>query len=76
MEIYCCTFLPDRKRFSGSVNQNGIEESAYNESIKKIAGNMGVNLIDLYADSGITPQTISAYTVDQTASQRGGNASG
>lgn len=65
VEIYCCTFLPDRKRFSGSVNQNGIEESAYNESIKKIAGNMGVNLIDLYADSGITPQTISAYTVDR-----------
>lgn len=64
VEIYCCTFLPDRKRFSGSTNQNGTDEGAYNASIKKIAENMGVNLIDLYEDSGITPQTISAYTVD------------
>ncbi|MBR5858383.1 MAG: SGNH/GDSL hydrolase family protein, partial [Clostridia bacterium] len=65
VEIYCCTFLPDRKRFSGSVNKNGIDESAYNNAIITIAKNMGVNVIDLYKDSGINAANISQNTVDK-----------
>ena len=65
VEIYCCTFLPDRKRFSGSVNNNGIDESAYNNAIITIAKNMGVNVIELYKDSGINAANISQNTVDK-----------
>lgn len=65
VEIYCCTFLPDRKRNSGSVNAKGIDEKAYNNAIRTIAENMGVKVIDLYNNSGITPDNISQYTVDK-----------
>lgn len=65
VEIYCCTFLPDRKRFSGSVNKQGIDEAEYNDAIRKIAKNMGVNFIDLYKDTGITPDNITDFTVDK-----------
>lgn len=59
VEIYCCTVLPDEKRdVSGS-------ESPYNAAIKLLAENMGVNLIDLYAESGITSENITSFTVDK-----------
>jgi lysophospholipase L1-like esterase len=64
-EIYCCTFLPDRKRFNGGNNSVGISENEYNEAIRKIAINLDVNLIDLYNDSGIDGSNISKYTVDK-----------
>ncbi len=72
VEVYCCTFLPDRKRFSGSTNKQGIDESAYNEAIRTIAANMGVNLIDLYNNSGITPSNISQFTVDKLHPNKNG----
>ena len=72
VEIYCCTFLPDRKRNSGSTNNNGIDDSEYNNAIRTIAKNMGVNLVDLFNDSGITPQNISQYTVDKLHPNKNG----
>jgi hypothetical protein len=72
VEVYCCTFLPDRKRFSGSSNSKGIDESAYNDAIRTIAANMGVNLIDLYNNSGITPSNISQFTVDRLHPNKSG----
>ncbi len=72
VEVYCCTFLPDRKRFSGSNNAQGIDESAYNDAIRTIAANMGVNLIDLYNNSGITPSNISQFTVDKLHPNKNG----
>lgn len=72
VEVYCCTFLPDRKRFSGSSNSKGIDESAYNDAIRTIAANMGVNLIDLYNNSGITPSNISQFTVDRLHPNKNG----
>jgi lysophospholipase L1-like esterase len=74
VEVYCCTFLPDRKRFTGSQNKKGIDESEYNEAIRTIAKNMGVNLIDLYKDSGITPENISQFTVDRLHPNKDGMA--
>ncbi len=65
VKIYCCTFLPDRKRFPGSANNKGIEDNEYNAAIRTIAKHMGVKLIDLYNDSGIIPQNISQFTVDK-----------
>ncbi len=64
-KVFCCTFLPDRKRFGSGVNGNGISETAYNDAIRAIAENTGSYLIDLYADSGITENNVSAYTVDR-----------
>ncbi len=72
VEVYCCTFLPDRKRFSGSNNTQGIDESSYNDAIRTIAANMGVNLIDLYNNSGITPSNISQFTVDKLHPNKNG----
>ena len=60
VEIYCCTVLPDEKR---DTNPGG--EQAYNTAIKAIAQNMNVNVIDLYAESGVTTQNISQFTVDK-----------
>lgn len=74
VEIYCCTFLPDRKRFSGSSNNKGIDESEYNEAIRTIAKNMGVYLVDLYNDSGITAQNITQNTVDKLHPNKNGMA--
>ncbi len=64
-EVYCCTFLPDRKRFSGNANGIGIAETAYNQTISTIAKNLGATVIDLYQGSGITPENIARYTVDR-----------
>ena len=64
-EIYCCTFLPDRKRSTNGVNGAGISETVYNDAIRTIAANMGVGLIDLYADSGITGSNVADYTTDR-----------
>lgn len=72
VEVYCCTFLPDRKRSSGSTNKQGIDESAYNDAIRTIAKNMGVNLIDLYNDSGIDPSNIAQFTVDKLHPNKNG----
>lgn len=63
-EVYCCTFLPDRKRTQGS-NGVGISETAYNAAITQIANNMGVNVIDLYTLSGFNTGNITSYTVDK-----------
>lgn len=60
VEIYCCTVLPDEKRDNASGS-----EDEYNAVIKLLAENMDVNLIDLYAESGINAQNISEYTVDK-----------
>ena len=64
-KIYCCTFLPDRLRSFNEKNGAGISEKVYNDAIRTIAQNMGVGLIDLYADSGITPDNITTYTTDR-----------
>ncbi len=63
--VFCCTFLPDRKRFSGGSNGSGISETAYNAAIRTIAGNNDCTVIDLYANSGITADNIGTYTVDR-----------
>ncbi len=63
-KIYCCTFLPDGKRFSNAFNKNGDSVSDFNDVIKTVAKNTGATIIDLYADSGITADNLSAYTVD------------
>jgi lysophospholipase L1-like esterase len=59
IKIYCCTVLPDEKR-PGSDN-----ETEYNTAIKTIATNMGAEVIDLYANTGITSSNVSSYTVDK-----------
>ena len=64
-KVFCCTFLPDRKRFSGGTNGNGINETAYNDAIRAIAENTGCYLVDLYADCGINESNIGSYTVDR-----------
>ncbi len=64
-EIYCCTFLPDRKRFSGDTNGIGASIEEYNGAIRTIARNMGAELIDLYDACGIDATNISTYTVDR-----------
>ena len=64
-KIYCCTFLPDRKRYTNEKNGAGVSEKVYNDAIRTIAKNMGVGLIDLYADSGITPENIKTNTTDR-----------
>ena len=64
-EIFCCTFLSDRKRMSTDVNSAGISINEYLNAIKTIATNLGVNVIDLYNESGINGNTISSYTVDK-----------
>ena len=51
--------LPDEKR-PGSDN-----ETEYNTAIKTIATNMGAEVIDLYANTGITSSNVSSYTVDK-----------
>lgn len=64
-EIFCCTFLSDRKRMSSDVNGAGISINDYLNAIKTIATNLGANVIDLYNDSGINGSNISTYTVDR-----------
>lgn len=64
-EVFCCTFLSDRKRMNTDVNGAGISIDQYLNAIKTIAGNMNVNIIDLYNNSGITGDTINIYTVDK-----------
>lgn len=64
-QVFCCTFLPDRKRFSGGANGSNISETAYNDAIRTIARNMDCRLIDLYNDCGITADNIATYTVDR-----------
>lgn len=73
-EVYCCTFLPDRKRFSESVNGKRIDEEEYNQAIRTISENLGVKLIDLYRDSGITSSNIAEYTVDRLHPNEAGMA--
>ncbi len=63
VDVYCCTFLTDRKRFNGS-NNLGLSEAKYNEAIATIANNFGAKVIDLYNGSGINAQNIGQYTVD------------
>ena len=65
VEIYCCTFLPDLKRFSSFENGNGVQLSVYNDAITKIANNMGAKVIDLNTDIELTASDISKYTVDR-----------
>lgn len=64
-KVFCCTFLPDRKRTTNGVNGSGISETQYNAVIRSIASGMGCYLIDLYNDSGITASNIESYTVDK-----------
>ncbi len=65
VEIYCCTFLPDLKRFSSIENGNGVDLNEYNAAIEKIALNMGVDVIALNSQIDITASNISEYTVDR-----------
>lgn len=64
-DVYCCTFLPDRKRFSGEYNKANISETRYNRAIADIAENRGATLVDLYNDCGISAGNLSQYTVDR-----------
>ena len=64
-EIFCSTFLPDRKRFNSNTNSKGIKEDDYNDVIRVLSKNLDVNLIDLYLKSGINSQNIGDYTVDK-----------
>ena len=64
-KVFACTFLADRKRMSSDVNGAGISILDYLNAIKTISGNLGVNVIDLYNDSGINGSNISSYTVDK-----------
>ena len=64
-EIFCCSFLSDRKRMSTDTNGSGISITSYLDAIENIATNLGVNFIDLYNDSGINGNNISTYTVDK-----------
>ena len=64
-EIFCCTFLPDRKRFTSNTNSQGLRDEDYNDAIREIAKNLDVNLIDLFLASGINSANISTYTVDK-----------
>lgn len=63
--VFTCTFLSDRKRMSSDVNGAGISITEYLNAIETISGNMGVNVIDLYNDSGINGSNIATYTVDR-----------
>ena len=63
-KIYCCTLLPDCKRGNNGLNSSGISQTIYNDAICTIAQDMGVNLIDLHSEVGITPENISQYTTD------------
>ena len=65
VEVYCCTFLPDLKRFSSIENANGVELSDYNDAITEIAENMGAKIIDLNTDINISASNITQYTVDR-----------
>lgn len=65
VEVYCCTFLPDLKRFSSIENANGVELSDYNDAIIEIAENMGAKIIDLNTDINISASNITQYTVDR-----------
>lgn len=64
-EVFCCTFLPDRKRMNGDVNGSGISINDYLNAIETISNNLGAHVIDLFNDTGITGNTISSYTVDK-----------
>ena len=64
-KVFACTFLSDRKRMSSDVNGSGISILDYLNAIKTISGNLGVNVIDLYNDSGINGSNIGSYTVDR-----------
>lgn len=64
-EIYCCTVLPDGKRFSGRVNQNGDTVNDFNTVITAAAQEMGAEVIDLYEKSGVTYENLSSNTVDR-----------
>ena len=64
-EIFCCTFLPDRKRFTSNTNSKGYKDEDYNNAIRTIAKNLDVNLIDLFLLSEINSSNITTYTVDK-----------
>ncbi len=60
-EIYCCSFTPDRKRKPAK----GAVEEAFVQTIAELTETMGARYIDLYHESGITPENIAQYTVDK-----------
>lgn len=57
-DIFVCTLLPE-----GRNNEN--ELLAYNEAIKELAVDAGVNVIDLYADSGINRANYLQYVINE-----------
>lgn len=63
-DIYCCTFLPDRNRFTAQVNENGVSPDAFNAAIRTICANTDCYLIDLAQNTGTTWDNILERSVD------------
>ena len=57
-DVFVCTLLPEGRNTDGELLE-------YNEAIREIANDQGVNVIDLYADSGITRANYLQYVIDQ-----------
>ena len=57
-DVFVCTLLPE-----GRNDEDELLE--YNEAIREIANDQGVNVIDLYADSGITRANYLQYVLDE-----------
>ena len=59
-DVFVCTLLPEYR--SGCTDER---LAAYNDAIRSIAASYGADVIDLYADSGITRANYAAYTLDK-----------
>lgn len=57
-DVFVCTLLPEGRNTEDEL-------LAYNEAIKELAADAGVNVIDLYADSGIIRANYLQYVIDQ-----------
>ena len=57
-DVFVCTLLPEDRN-------NEDELKAYNAAIKQLAAAHEVNVIDLYADSGITRANYLQYVIDE-----------
>ncbi len=61
-KVFCCTPLFDQSKFN--VNAAGFTQPQFYDGIRTIVKNRGLNIIDLYNDTGINDQNIASYTFD------------
>lgn len=57
-DVYVCTLLPEKRYDDDALL------CSFNEAIKTIAGMYDCNVVDFYADSGITWSNYTKYTID------------